>query len=84
MPANKRRKNDGTDGMLDTSSRSAEGEDQNPVSSNLAFSDPDNDLLTHSGGEDVDQNENPSVANDTWWDIFFYLVKNQATYLLRS
>ncbi len=66
MPANKRRKNDGTDGMLDTSSRSAEGEDQNPVSSNLAFSDPDNDLLTHSGGEDVDQNENPSVANDTW------------------
>jgi hypothetical protein len=66
MPASKRRKNDGTDGMLDTSSRSAEGEDQIPMSSNHSYSDPDNDLLTHSGGEDVDQNENSAVANDTW------------------
>ncbi len=66
MPANKRRKTNGSDGVLDTSSRSAEGEDQIPVSSNTSFSDPDNDMLTHSGGEDVDQNENPAVADDTW------------------
>lgn len=66
MPANKRRKGNSADGVLDSSSRSAEGEDQVPVSSTPTFSDPDNDLSTHSGGEDIDQNENPSVAGDTW------------------
>jgi hypothetical protein len=29
--------------------------------------------LTHSGGEDVDQNENSAVANDTWWDRIYFL-----------
>ena len=68
MPTTKRRKANG-----DTSSRSAEGEDQIPASSNPSFSDPDNDMLAHSGGEDVDQNENPSVTDDTWWGKTFYI-----------
>lgn len=86
MPANKRRKHDGTDDMLDTSMQSTENENQIAAASSLSFSDPDNDHLAHSGGEDVDQNGNPSVANDTWWDkTFLFLFKrNQATYLLRS
>lgn len=66
MPANKRRKHDGTDDMLDTSMQSTENENQIAAASSLSFSDPDNDHLAHSGGEDVDQNGNPSVANDTW------------------
>ena len=65
MPANKRRKNNDTD-LLDKSSLQSEGENQARVSSTPTFSDPDNDLLINSGGEDLDQNENPSVADDTW------------------
>lgn len=66
MPANKRRKTNEPDGVLDTSSRSAEGEDQAPVSSTPTFSDPENELSTHSGGEDGDPIEAASVADDTW------------------
>lgn len=66
MPANKRRKMDGTDDILDTSSRSAEGEDQGPVSSTPTFSDPENDLSTQSGGEEMDRNENATVTDDVW------------------
>lgn len=70
MPANKRRKMDGTDAdMLDTSSRSAEGEDHQVMavsSTPPAFSDPENDLSTHSGGEEVDRNESTAASDDAW------------------
>jgi hypothetical protein len=37
--------------------------------------------LTHSGGEDVDQNENSAVANDTWWDRIYFLSRIKPSHI---
>lgn len=68
MPNNKRKKGGGDvhEESYVATHQPNEREDLAQVSSALNYSDPDNDLLSHSGGEDAELNDRPPSRTETW------------------